>query len=373
MKIVSVVGAYPDVVQASLLSRLLRPHHTEIVIYPGRRSDFYDARGDTARLDIVQPHVSLDIDVDDWEQSFANLVLRLERALIERRPDLVIVRGEGPATLAGALTAARLHIPLARIDGGRRAYVKHAPNEVSRLIADRLADWIFCGSEAASQRLAAEGLSHGVIVSGDGLLDVAQHYLPLARMHSTLLTRIGLHPGVYLMAMVGSAETLDNPVRLRGIVSALNAIREPIVLPCPPRLRQAIEQLGMTLVAHILPIEPVGYLDRLMLTSQARAIITDLDEIQREAYGVAVPCITVRETTESPETVDTGWNQLVGTQPDRLISVVRDFEPPHDHPPVLGDGHAIERIAAVLNVSPIEFGANYGTLQPSLSALPLAV
>ncbi len=373
MKIASVVGAQLDFVQAGLLSRLLRPRHTEILIYPGRRSDFHITHTYIAHLDTVQPHVSLDINVDEWEQSFANLLSRLERVLIERRPDLIIVRGEGPATLAGALTAARMDIPLVRIDGGRRAYVKHAPNEVSRLIADRLADWIFCGSEAASQRLAVEGICHGVIVSGDGLLDVAQYYLPLARIHSTLLARIGLHPNVYLMAVVGYAETLANPVKLRRIIGALNAIREPIVLPCPPQLRQAIEQLGMTLAAHILPIEPVGYLDRLMLASQARAIITDLDEIQREAYGVAVPCITVRETTESPETVDAGWNKLVGTQPDQLIDAVRDFESPHEHPPVLGDGHAIERIAAVLNATPIEFSANCGALQPSLSALPLAV
>ena len=373
MKIASVVGAHLDFVQASLLSRLLRLRHTEILIYPGRRSDFHAARSYIAHLDIVQPDVSLDISANDWEQSFANLLLRLERTLIERRPDLVIVRGEGPATLAGALAAARLHVPLARIDGGRRAYVKHAPDEVSRLIADRLADRIFCGSEAARQRLAAEGLCHEVMVSGDGLLDTAQHYLPLAHTLSTLLARIGLHPGVYLLAMLDRAETLDNPVRLRGLVSALNAIREPVVLPCPPQLRQAIEQLGMTLAAHILPIEPVGYLDRLMLASQARAIITDLDEIQREAYGVAVPCITVRETTESPETVDAGWNRLVGTQPDRLISTVRDFEPPYDHPPVLGDGHAIEHIAAALIAHPIEFGQDLDTCPVSVLSLPLAV
>ncbi|MBP7688463.1 MAG: UDP-N-acetylglucosamine 2-epimerase [Thermoflexales bacterium] len=373
MKIASILGAHLDFVQALPISQLLRPQHTETLIYPGRYSDFHVARGYVEHLGIPQPDVHLDIHIGDWDQAFANLFARLERTLIERQPDLVIVRGGGSPALAGALAAARLKIPLAHIDGGRRAYCKRGPEEVNRLVADRLADWVFCSSVMARQRLNAEGVCDGVVVSGDVLLDVTQRYLPLARAHSTILARIGLPSGVYLLAMVESADTLNNPVRLRGLISAFNAIREPIVLPCGPRLRQAIEQLGLTLATHILPIEPVGYLDRLQLINESRAVLTDLDELQREAYFLSIPCVTLHDTTESPETVHVGWNRLAGTQPDQIVSTVRDFQPPRDHPPILGDGHAADRIVDALNGQPIEFGYNYGRAPLSLLSLPVAV
>jgi UDP-GlcNAc3NAcA epimerase len=372
MKIASIVGAQPDLIQALPISQLLRPQHTETLIFPGRYADFHMARGYVEHLGVSQPDVNLDINLTDLDRSFSNLLSRLERTLLERQPDLVIVHGGSAAALAGALVAARLRLPLACVDGGRRAYSKRGPEEVNRLVADRLADRIFCSSLAAQRRLAAEGVCDGVVVSGDVLLDAAQRYLPLAQAHSTVLTRIGLPSGVYLLAMIGSYETVDNPGRLSSLVSAFNAIREPIVLPCTSNLRHALDQLGMTLTPHVLLIEPVGYLDRLQLICGSRAVITDLDELQREAYFLSIPCITVCDTTESPETVDTGWNQLVGTQPDRVMATVRDFQPPLNHPAIFGDGHAAEHIVAVLNDHPIEFGHNYGRVPLSLLSLPVA-
>jgi UDP-N-acetylglucosamine 2-epimerase len=372
MKIVSILGAHLDFVQALPINQLLRPHHTETLIYPGRYSDFHAARGYVEHLGVPQPDVNLDINLTEWDHSFSNLLSRLERTLIERKPDLVIVRGGGVPALAGALAAARLQLPLAYIDGGRRAYCKRGPEEVNRLVVDRLADYVFCSSQAAQQRLLAEGVSDGVVVSGDVLLDVTQHYLPLARVHSTVLERIGLPSGVYLLAMIGHADSVDDPVRLRGLISAFNAIREPIVLPCTPHLRQALGRLGMTLTPHILPIESVGYLDRLQLISESRAVITDLDELQREAYFLAIPCITVHDTTASPETVEAGWNRLAGAQPDQIIGTVRDFQPPINHPPIFGDGHAAERIVENLNDTPIEFGHHYGRTPLSSLSLPVA-
>ncbi len=372
MKIASIVGAHLDFVQALPVSQLLRRRHAEVLIYPGRYSDLHVARGYVEHLGISQPDVHLDIQMADWEKSFATVLARLERALIERQPDLVLVYGGNEPALAGALAAARLRLPLAHIDGGRRAYSKQGPGEVNRLVTDRLADWIFCSSVPAQQRLAAEGICDGVVVSGDVLLDVTSRYLPLAQLHSTVLTRIGLSAGVYILAMINHADTLAEPARLRSLISAFNAIREPIVLPCGPRLQQALDQLGVIPAAHVLPLEPVGYLDRLQLLSGARAVLTDLDEIQREAYFLSVPCITVRDSTESPETVHTGWNRLSGAQPTQIVSTVRDFQPPVDHPPIYGDGHAAERIVDVLSERPIEFGYNYDRAPLSLLTLPVA-
>jgi len=372
MKIASIVGAHLDFVQALPISQLLRAQHTETLIYPGRYSDFHVARGYVEHLGIPQPDVNLDINLADWDRSFANMLSRLERTLIERQPDLVIVRGGDVPAMAGALAAARLQIPLAHIDGGRRAYCKRGPEEINRLVADRLADWVFCSSVMAQQRLAGEGVCDGVVVSGDVLLDVTQRYVPLAHLHSTVLSRLGLPSGVYLLAMISRTDTVKDPARLREIIRAFNAIREPIVLPCELHLRQALDQLGMTLASHILPIEPVGYLDRLQLIGESRAVLTDQDEIQREAYFLSIPCVTVRDTTESPETVNAGWNRLVGTQLDQIVNTVRDFQPPLDHPPIYGDGHAAERIVDVLNGQPIQFGHNYGHAPLSLLSLPVA-
>ncbi|MBI5566865.1 MAG: UDP-N-acetylglucosamine 2-epimerase [Chloroflexi bacterium] len=372
MKIASIVGAHLDFVPAFAVSQLLRPQHTEILIYPGRYSDFHATRGYVEHLGISQPDVNLDINVADWDRAFPGLLMRLERTLIERQPDLVIVRGGDSPALAGAVAAARLQLPLVHIDGGRRAYSKRGPEEINRLVADRLADWVFCSSVMAQQRLAAEGMCDGVVVSGDVLLDVTLRYLPLARLHSTVLARIGLPTGVYLLAMLGRADIVDDPVRLRDLIRAFNAIREPVVMPCGPHLQQALDQVGVTLANHILPIEPVGYLDQLQLIKESRAVLTDLDEIQREAYGLSIPCFTVRDTTESPETVDAGWNRLVGTRPDQIVNTVGNFQPPLDHPAIFGDGHAAERIVAVLNDHPIEFGHNYGRAPLSLLSLPVA-
>jgi len=373
MKIASIAGAHLDFILAMPISQRLRRHHIEVLIYPGRHNDFHMSRLYAEHLALTSPDINLDVNLSDCETAAPLLLSRVEKALLEHQPDLVIVRGETTLTLVTALAANRLHFPLVRIDGGRRAYTKHAPEEMARLVADRLADMVFCSSAAAQQRLAAEGIVDGVHLSGDILADVVRQYLPLAETRSSILSRVGLCPGYYVLAILNHLDTLDNPVRVRGIVSALNAIREPIVLPSHPQTRPAIEKLGLALAPHILLIDPVAYLDQLMLVSRARAILTDDDQIQREAYYLSIPCITVRETTESPETVEAGWNRLVGMQPDQIIATVRDFAPPVDHPPVLGDGCAADRIVGVIERERIEYSQNYGRVPISLMSLPLAL
>ena len=271
--------------------------------------------------------------------------------MLDTKPDAVIIRGDTNSTLVGALVASKLHIPLIHIEAGERSYNKGMPEEINRLVADRLADVLFCVTQTAVRHLAEEGIVRGVHFSGDVMLDALQQNLPVAQRESTILARVGLHPGYYLLATVHRAYNTDDPDNLRGIVAAFNAIREPIVFPVHPRTRSAIERLGLTFAPHVLAIEPVGYLDMLMLESNARAILTDSGGVQREAYFLSVPCITLRTETELIETVQTGWNTLVGTQTDRIMATVRDFLPPVEHPPLFGDGHAAERIVENLETS----------------------
>jgi UDP-GlcNAc3NAcA epimerase len=373
MKIVSIVGARPEFIQASPVSRLLRQHHQEILVHTGQHYDYRMSKVFFDLLGLPEPDVNLEVGSGSHGQQTAEMTTRLERVLLTYQPDLVIIRSDTNSTLAAALATSKLQIPLVHIEAGERSFNKHMPEEINRLLADRLSDVLFCITRKAVQHLAAEGIVNGVYYTGDVMLDALQQNLPIARRQSSILSRVGLAPGYYLLATVHRASNTDNPANLRNIINAFNAIREPIVFPVHPRTRAVIEQLGLEFSPHVLPIEPVDYLDMLLLESNARAILTDSGGVQRESYFLAKPCITLREETEFPETIAAGWNNLVGTQPDRIITAVRDFQPPVDHPPLFGDGHAAEKIIEVINTTSIEFGMHYDRVMAQIEPTWLAV
>ncbi len=370
MKIASLVDSYSDFIQAATLSRALRQKHWEVLVHTGHHTEYFQARTYFEHLNLPEPDVNLELKTGARNTPLGELVTRLERALLDLRPDLVIVRGYSAMALAGALTAARQTIPVARLDAGVRAYDKRLPEELNSMLADRLADVLFCSTRAAVQRLAEEGIVSGVHFSGDVVLDAVEQHLPAAQLHSSILQRVGLYPGYYLLAVVEHVNHTQRLDYLGGIVKALNSIREPVIFPMSAQAQVAFNQTDLTLAPHVLPIEPIGYLDMLNLERHARAILTDVDSLQREAYCLAVPCITLRDETDVRETVDAGWNRLVGGETDRIIEAVRDFLPPIEHPPLFGDGHAAEQIAQVLGAQPITFGQNYDrvamTLDPGL-------
>jgi UDP-GlcNAc3NAcA epimerase len=372
MKIVSIVGARPEFIQAAPVSRALRRRrHQEILVHTGQHYDYRMSRVFFEHLQLPEPDLNLEVGSGGHGEQTGDMLISMERALLEVQPDLVIIRGDTNSTLVGALAASKLHIPLVHIEAGERSYNKRMPEEINRLVADRLSDLLFCVTQTAVQHLAEEGIVNGVYYSGDVMLDVLLQSLPVARAQSTILSRVGLPAGYYLLATVHRAYNTDDPGNLRRIVSAFNAIREPIVFPVHPRTRAALDRLGMNFAPHVLAIEPVGYLDMLMLESNARAILTDSGGVQREAYFLSIPCITLRQETELVETVQAGWNQLVGIQPDRILTAVRDFIPPADHPPLFGDGQAAERIADAIESGPIEFGRNYDRV--AMPLMPTAV
>ena len=369
MRFASIVGARPEFIQAAPVSRVLRQQHQEILIHTGQHYDYRMSRVFFEHLQLPEPDIDLEVGSGSHGAQTGEMLARLERALLEVKPDAVVIRGDTNSTLVGALAASKLHIPLIHIEAGERSYNKRMPEEINRLVADRLADMMFCVTQTAVQHLAEEGIVDGVYFSGDVMLDALQQNLPVARAESTILSRIGLPTGYYLLATVHRASNTDDPDNLRRIVSAFNAIREPIVFPVHPRTRSVIDRLGLSFAPHVLTIEPVGYLDMLALESNARAILTDSGGVQREAYFLAVPCVTLRDETELTETVQAGWNRLVGAQPERIIEAVRDFVPPSDHPPLFGDGHAAERIVARMTDGSLGFGLNYSRLAAPLAAI----
>jgi UDP-GlcNAc3NAcA epimerase len=359
MRIVSIVGARPEFIQAAPVSRALRHHHKEILVHTGQHYDYHMSQVFFEHLHLPQPDVNLEVGSGSHGTQTGEMLVRLERVLIDLQPDLVIVRGDTNSTLVGALAATKLAIPLVHIEAGERSYNKRMPEEINRLVADRLSDLLFCVTHTAVRHLSDEGIVDGVHYSGDVMLDALQQNLATARERSMILQRIGLHSGYYLLATVHRASNTDDANSLQHIVKALNSIREPIVFPVHPRTRAAIERFNLTFAPHVLAIEPVGYLDMLALESNARAILTDSGGVQREAYFLSIPCITLREETELTETVEVGWNRLVGAEPDRILEAVHNFVPPAEHPPLFGDGHAAERIAEIIEAIPIAFGQNY--------------
>jgi UDP-GlcNAc3NAcA epimerase len=359
MQIVALTADHLSFLQLALVCQELRWCNEVSLVYPGRARDFHATRAFVAHLNLPEPNFKLDIAPNAYQFMLAQLLPRLESFLREKHPDLVLINDGTAVSLAGALVATRLQIPLVRLEAGRRSFNKRLLGEVNHLVSDRLADQLHCGTQVALDHLAREGIVAGVYLSGAVQVDVVRRYYELAQQQSSILARIGLPPGVYLVVLIEQIHLLDDSKKLQVVVSALNAIREPIVLASFENMIPAVWLRDITLAPHVLPVSLVEYTDWLTLAGNARVIITDSSEVQREAYLLGVPCITLCDETEMPETRLAGWNDLGGVHPDRIIAAVCDFVPPLERPPVFGDGYAAERIAEVISAGSIEFGHNY--------------
>ena len=352
MKVLSVVGARPEFIQAAPVSVALRRGDTEILVHTGQHYDYLMSQVFFQELAIPEPNYNLGVGSGSHGRQTGEMLVRLEEVMSAERPDWVIVRGDTNSTLAGALAAAKLGIPLAHVEAGARSFNRRMPEELNRLVADRVADLLFCIAPSAVVNLAAEGINSGVHYVGDVMYDAVLSSLPVALGRSDIRRRLGIAPKRYLLATVHRAGNTDNPDNLRGIVAALNAIDEPIVFPVHPRTRRALAALGLEFGPSVQAIEPVGYLDMLALEHNARLILSDSGGVTREAYFLGVPCATLREETEHVETVANGWNVLVGAEPERILRAVAQFHPEGTPPRVFGDGTAAQQIVDLLRASP---------------------
>ncbi len=356
MKIISIVGARPEFIQTVPVSKALRARHHEILVHTGQHYDYQMSQTFFDELGVPAPDYNLEAGSGAHARQTADMLVRLEEVFLAEKPDLVIIRGDTNSTLAGALAAGKLHIPTAHIEAGERSFDRRMPEEINRLVADSLADIHFCASQAALQHLAAEGITASAHWVGDVMLDVMQQNRALAARKSTILSRLNLHPGHYALVTVHRAANTDNPARLRQIIAGLNSVTETIVFPAHPRTKKVLDQLGITLNPHILLIDPVGYFDIVTLEDNARIIATDSGGVQREAYFLGKPCLTLRDETEWVETVAAGWNMLVGAEAERIHAAWFSFTPPAAQPPIFGDGRAGERICQILTDAPVVFG-----------------
>jgi UDP-GlcNAc3NAcA epimerase len=356
MKVISVVGARPEFIQAAPVSRALRAKHQEILVHTGQHYDYLMSQAFFDELGIPAPDYNLGVGSGPHGRQTGEILTQMEQVLLKEQPELVIVRGDTNSTLAGSLAAGKLHIPTAHIEAGERSFDRRMPEEINRLVADCLADLHFCASKAAVQRLADEGIMDSVHWVGDVMLDALLQNRPVARLKSDVLTRLGLEPGAYALVTVHRAANTDDPERLQRIVQALNSVSETIVFPAHPRTYQALAHMNAHLEAHVGLIDPVGYFDMMVLEENARLIATDSGGVQREAYFLGIPCLTLREKTEWVETVQVGWNRLVGTDPEQIIDAWFSFAPPSVRPPIFGDGAAGQRIVHILENDDITLG-----------------
>jgi UDP-N-acetylglucosamine 2-epimerase len=348
MKIVSVVGARPEFIQAAMIRRALRVRHREVLVHTGQHYDDTMAGAFFRELDLGQADYDLDVGSGSHGRQTGEMLARMERVLEQERPDLVIVRGDTNSTLAGALAAAKLAIPVAHIEAGERSFQRAMPEEINRLVADALAEQHFCASRTALRRVQGDGAGKSAWWVGDVMLDAMLEYAPLAAQRPCLLEEIGVGPGRYVLATVHRAANTDDPQRLRSIAAGLAAAGRPVVFPVHPRTRAALARADVTFGGQVRAIEPVGYLDMLLLEQNAAVIATDSGGVQREAYFLGKPCVTLRDETEWTETVEVGWNRLVGVETEAIVEALRGFTLPARRPALFGQGDAAARIVALL-------------------------
>ncbi len=351
MKILSVVGARPEFIQAMPVSRAIRSEHQEILVHTGQHYDYQMSQTFFNELEIPTPDYNLGVGSASQTKQVAEIMIGMEEVLIKEKPDLVIVRGDTNSTLAGTLVTSKMNIPFAHIEAGERSFNRFMPEEINRLVADRLATLHFCVSKKAVDNLANEGISTSVHWVGDVMLDALLYARPIARAKSRILEELSIEPQKYVLATIHRAMNTDEPERLKQIMEAFNQVGEIIILPVHPRTRKSLANINVQIEKHIHMIEPVGYFDMLSLEENARLIATDSGGVQREAYYMSVPCLTLRDESEWGETVNTGWNKLVGADKEQIVNNWFSFKPPREHPSIYGEGKAAQNITKIINMA----------------------
>ena len=349
MRVLSVVGNRPQFIKSAPLSVALRETGIEeVVLHTGQHYDPELSAVFFEELELAPPAYRLDGGSGTHAEQTARMLPGIERAVLDDRPDAVVVYGDTNSTLAGALAAAKLGVPVAHVEAGLRSFDRTMPEELNRMVVDDLSTLLFCPTDVAVANLEREGITDGVHQVGDVMYDANVQLAPLARGRSRALAEADVHPGGYLLATLHRPANVS-PEALRRVAGALNALDEPIVFPAHPRTRAALDSEEIVLAAHVRLLPPVGYLDFAALASQARIVLTDSGGVQKEAYWYGVPCVTLRTSTEWVETVEAGWNRLAGTDSDAIVSAVREAAAvPPERPPLYGDGRASERIADLL-------------------------
>jgi UDP-GlcNAc3NAcA epimerase len=353
VQVVSVVGARPQFVKAAVVSHALRKNGArEILVHTGQHYDENMSDIFFEELEIPKPDVHLGIGSGSHGAQTGRMLEAIEKVLMDSKPDAVLVYGDTNSTLAGALAAAKLNLPIAHVEAGLRSFNRTMPEEVNRVLTDHLSNWLFVPTDTAVRNLKKEGVDAKKIHKvGDVMYDVALAFGKKAREKSRILEQLELKSRSYILATIHRPENTDNPKRLRSVFEGLSKVELPVIVPLHPRTRAALAQHSVTTRARI--IDPVGYLDMLRLEQEAALIATDSGGVQKEAYFYRVPCVTLRDETEWVELVKAGWNRVVRpTSSDAVfVALKRGLNSRGRQIRLYGDGSSANRIAKILHTS----------------------
>lgn len=340
MKIITIIGARPQFIKAAAVSNTLRHHFNEILVHTGQHYDANMSDVFFEELSIPKPNYHLNIGSGNHGAQTGAMLIEIEKVLLHEKPDFVLVYGDTNSTLAGALAASKLLIPVIHVEAGLRSFNKAMPEEQNRIATDHLSDLLFVPTHTAMGNLANEGITKGVYNIGDVMFDAIKHFTPVAEQKSSILEKLGLAKNGYHLCTIHRAENTNDIQRLRNISEALNECNQIIVLPLHPRTVKYMAEYGIKLSSAIKVIEPVGYLDMVWLEKNAQKIITDSGGVQKEAYFMEKPCITMRDQTEWVETVESGWNCIVGADKTKIVDSILNFVPNKPIQQLFGDGKA---------------------------------
>lgn len=346
-KIVTIVGARPQFIKIPLVSKEIRQFAQEILVHTGQHYDTNMSSVFFDELNIPKPDYNLGIGSASREIQLDQMQTKIEEVLEKEKPDMVLIYGDTNSTLAAALSAKKLNIPIAHVESGMRSYNQEMPEELNRVESDKMSDLLFCSTESSVDNLKKEGIAQGVYWVGDVMVDI-QGKVKEQKSKNKILEILNLNPKTYLLATVHRQGNTDNRENLTNIIEAFNRINTTIVFPLHPRTRKYIEEYNLKLSDNILIIQPQGYDEMIVLELNAKMILTDSGGVQKEAYMAEVPCITLRDETEWVETVNSGWNQLAGADTQKIINLVNNFPEPKNHPNFLGDGLAYKKISEIL-------------------------
>ncbi len=370
MNIVTIVGARPQFIKAAAVSRAIRKHNNEnpedgiheVIVHTGQHYDENMSQVFFDELDIPKPDYNLESGGGTHGAMTGRMLESIEHVLLVEQSDWVLIYGDTNSTLAGAIAASKLHIPVAHVEAGLRSFNMKMPEEINRVLVDRVSTILFCPTETAVNNLKSEGMTQGVLNVGDVMYDASLFYREMAREKSTILRGLSLKPKEYVLVTCHRAENTDDPIRLAGIVQGLAAIVDlvRVIFPLHPRTRKALEETGLfERLGQVEVLEPVSFLDMVQLEESAKAIVTDSGGVQKEAYFFGVPCITMRDETEWVETVDAGCNYLVGADANKILAAYANLSDicleDSFNVPLYGKGDTANQIVSCMLKTQVEF------------------